>query len=313
MDIDKISNVLGYNDSKINKYIIGKINSLYPDIDSNNIDNDLLENIIQNIIIEYYNNINIIKNEMVTNIINISKINNDDNNLKNTNIDLQKNKFDLEIIKQNILMADEIIPEMSIPSNLIYLKGKLNRINTRIMIDTGASSCVIFKSVVDKCGLNYLVDTSTSVMVQGAHGMKPSLGTIWFVEIELEINQDKFVNIPISVEVIDDISTINANNIIKEHSDKITKIININDNNINTNTNQTNTNQTNTNQTNTNQTNTHEANTHEANTHEANTHEANTHGFEIILGMTFLKSYRANIDFSTMTITLNKNIKIKFN
>ena len=33
---------------------------------------------------------------------------------------------------------------------------------------------------------------------------------------------------------------------------------------------------------------------------------------ELILGINFLKSYRANIDFSTMTMTLNGNIKIKF-
>jgi len=33
---------------------------------------------------------------------------------------------------------------------------------------------------------------------------------------------------------------------------------------------------------------------------------------ELIMGINFLKSYRANIDFSTMTMTLNNNIKIKF-
>ena len=181
-------------------------------------------------------------------------------------------------------MADEIIPEMSISSNLIYLKGKLNGINAIIMIDTGATSCVIFKSVVDKCGLNYLIDTSTSVMIQGAHGIKPTLGTIWFVEIELEINQDKYINIPIRVEVIDDSETITANKIIYEHDDKITKIIDINYNDMNN-----------------------------FKKSDSNHIQTCTHEFEIILGMTFLKSYRANIDFSTMTITLNKNIKIKFN
>jgi hypothetical protein len=308
MELDQISNILGNNDTKINKYIGNKLKSIYPDINPNKIDQDLLENIIQNIISEDYKNIDKIKNEMILNISNestnlniptdlnipsnlniptdpnesnINKISNNTNNYFNkTNINIQQNKFDLEIIKQNILMANEIIPEMSIPSDLIYLKGKLNGINTRIMIDTGASVCVVFKSVIDKCKLNYLIDTSTSVMIQGAHGMKPTLGTIWFVEIELEIIKDKFVAIPISLDVIDDSETIKANKIIGEHYDKIKKIMDPNDNMDNNFT---------------------------------NLCENKSHGFDIILGMTFLKSYRANIDFSTMSITLNSNIKIKFN
>lgn len=277
---DAIFNVLGSNDENINNYINNKLKCLYPDIDSNNTDNDLLENIILNIISDDSRNVKKIKNDMMTNIQNLSNNNHESTNIITNNVTKDVNNFDKEIIKQNILMADEIIPEMSIPSNLINLKGRLNGTNTKIMIDTGASSCVIFKSIVDKCNLNYLVDTNTSVMVQGAHGMKPTLGTIWFIEIELEIGQNNYINIPVSMEVIDDSETINANNIIKEHYDKITKIININ-------------------------------NTDSKMETEQNVNQ--THGFQIILGMTFLKSYRANIDFSTMTLTLNKNIKIKFN
>ena len=195
-----------------------------------------------------------------------------------------------------MLMADEFIPEMTIPTNLIYLKGRLNGINTRIMIDTGASSCVIFKSIVDKCGLGYLVDSSTSVMVQGAHGMKPTLGTIWFAEIEIEIDTDKWVSIPISVEVIDDSETIKTKQIIKEHYEKINEIIGVNNlesNNVSDNNKDN------------------KKDIKQQTKFDKSSDQS--HGFEIILGMTFLKSYRANIDFSSMSITLNKNIKIKFN
>ncbi len=266
----------------IKNYIDNKLKVLYPDIDINLIDNELLDNIIFNIINEDKQKITNIKNNMVENINNLTSNQNivkEIENKKETNPTYNLNK---EILQQNILMADEIIPEMSIPSNLIYLKGKLNGYKTKIMIDTGASSCVVFKSVVDKCGLEYLIDKSTSVMVQGAHGMKPTLGTIWFVEIELEIEKDKFVSIPISVEVIDDQETIKANEIIKEHNDKINELMGIGIGNSNSNTSKNKDNET-------------------------------SHNFEIILGMTFLKSYRANIDFSSMTITLNKNIKIKYN
>ena len=182
----------------------------------------------------------------------------------NTNIE---KKFNIDLINQNILMADKIIPEMSISSNLIYIGGKINGINVKIMIDTGATSCVIFKSVVNKCGLNYLIDKSMSVMAQGTHEMKPTLGTIWFLEIDLEIdkNHNHWISVPIGVEVFDDSKTIISNEIVSESNNKIEDIFNIN------------------------------------------------HDFELILGMTFLKLYRANIDFSSMTLTLNKNIKIKFN
>lgn len=267
---DTIYDLLG-NDNNVNEYIDTKLKKIYPDIISTDIDKDLLENIILNLIDEDCKNNNNNKNNITSKIVELS--NNNNNTNINNNTDKIYNNFNEDIIKENILMADEIIPEMSISSNLIHLKGKLNGIDIKIMVDTGASSCVIFKSTLEKCGLEYLIDTNTSVMVQGAHGIKPSLGTIWYIEVELEICKENMINVPITVEVIDDTESINANKIIQENYDKIKKNI-CKDDDITTN--------------------------------------KNTHSFEIILGMSFLKSYRANIDFSTMTITLNKNIKIKF-
>jgi hypothetical protein len=39
----------------------------------------------------------------------------------------------------------------------------------------------------------------------------------------------------------------------------------------------------------------------------------NQKSFDAIIGLTFMKSYETKIDFMTQTITLNRNIKIKFN
>jgi len=268
-----------------NDYLYGKFKSLYPDINPTTIDKDLLKDMIFNIINEDCINVNNIKNEMTLNINNLSG---KTIAITDTTKQLNQNKFNIELIKQNILMADEIIPEMSIPSNLIYIGGKINGINTNIMIDTGATNCVIFKSVVEKCGLDYLIDSSSSFMVQGAHGMKSTLGKIWFLDIDLKINkdqnqdqdqdQDQWISVPISVDIIDDSETIKANQIIKEYEDKINHIIKTN-----------------------------------KNMDTDNDPNNISHEIELILGMGFLKSYRANIDFSSMTITLNKNIKIKFN
>ena len=159
-----------------------------------------------------------------------------------------------EYIKENKSIANKLIPEMSVNTsltNLIYLKGKLNKINLKIMIDSGSSSCVIFKSIVNKCNLNYLIDTSISSIVQYANDMNQTLGKIWCVELELDIDNNKSIYVPISIDVIND------------NNNKSQTYIDINE-------------------------------------------------FDIILGINFLKLYKANIDFDTNILTLDKNIKIKF-
>lgn len=251
---------------------IEKFNLIYPDININDIDQGLLENILINIAND--------ESEKINKPHDFSNYDNKEKKNENTII---KNITSNQIIKQNILMADEIIPEMSIPANLIYLKGKLNGTPLKIMVDTGAESCVIFNSVIEKCGIEYLVDKSTQVMVQGAHGLKPTIGTLWYLEIDLDIGDKNYVTIPITTEVIDDSETIQANKIINEHLKKFNGLLTKKDSHVDS---------------------------------RIDSHinsRIDSHGFEIILGMTFLKSYKANIDFKKMTITLNDNIKIKFN
>lgn len=171
-------------------------------------------------------------------------------------------KNNKELIKQNKLMSNEIIPKMYIPSNLIYLDGFVNGIKLNIMIDTGAACCIIFKSVVEKCSLENLIDISSSLIVQSANEITQTLGIIWYLEINLNLKNNKSITIPITVNVIDDFKTTQANEIINEQM--------------------------------------------------KNEKKSNSHNIDIILGIGFLKFYKTIIDFSTMTITLNKNIKIKF-
>jgi hypothetical protein len=305
----------GQNNKMLNSYIDKKFKKLYPDLNPDTIDEELLNNIIYNIVEQDNDKIIKIKKEMSDSI---DKIYNNSNLSKPTksieptqiqilpfeeskdsilydNLDIAKlsefakpnnlpNKINNkdndynEIIEQNILMADKIIPEMSFGQNLIYLNGYLNGHKINLMVDTGASGCVILKSTVEKCGLGYLVDSKSSVMIEGAHGLKSTLGTIWYLEIDLEIDKDKIVSIPITLEVIDDTDTIKTKKIIQESNEKIAKMF---DNFLSPKS---------------------------SSNLNSNSHDS----FEIILGMTFLKSYKADIDFSSMTITLNKNIKLKF-
>lgn len=204
----------------------------YPDLDINTINDDFL------------------LNDIIFNIIN-----NDSNT--NSNIDCNDsniNSNDL-VIKQNILLANEYIPEMLFPTNLIRFDGRINNIDVNILLDTGASGCVIYKSIVDKCNLNNIIDKNSYVMVEGVSSIEQTIGTIWYLEIELKIPDKNYVTIPIIVNVIDD-----------------SKIIKESTNNIN----------------------------------------YSKDKIQLILGMTFLKSYRANIDFYSMILTLNNSIKIKF-
>lgn len=196
------------------------------------------------------------------------------NNLNINQDDKINNKINNKL-NQNIIMGNEIIPEMQIETDLIYLNGKINGNQIRILLDTGASSCVIFKSLIDKYNLDYLVDKENIAMVQGPNQINKTYGKIWFLDIELEISKNNYISVPIAVNIIDDYEIIQQKKILKDYDQNLSNSIT---NNI----------------------------------LEYNYYDDKLHEFELILGMGFLKSYKANIDFNLMNITLNNNIKIKF-
>ena len=165
-------------------------------------------------------------------------------------IQIIKNKVQNDkIIKKNIDMANKFIPQMLKYNDLIFLKGNINGFNINIMVDTGCSSCIILNSIVKKCNISNLIDKSSLLLAQGIHDIKLTLGTIWFLEINLDVEKNNELSIPISVEVIDDFDIQNYNLI---------------DN------------------------------------------------FDLILGISFLKYYKINIDFLSNYLLFNKKTKIKF-
>lgn len=252
--------------------LMDEFKKYYPDIDPNTVDDELFENMLQNIMNEKY------KKTCET-------------QQKQTNIHQEQKN----IINNNILMADELIPEMSIPTNLIYLKGRLNGNPINIMIDTGASSCFTYSSTIIKCGLENLIDKRATIMVEGAHGVKPTLGSIWFLEVELDISngqEEQYVSIPITVGVNDDSEIIKAKD---EVNDKIEKKIKKIKENKET----------------SDKYKSYDTDLLEKE-FEKMKNDCQKKKMDLILGINFLKSYRANIDFGTMTMTLNKSIQIKF-
>jgi len=218
---------------------INQFKEIYPDINIDSLD----ENLLNDMIFGLFNNSNILNK------------NNDSNNsdIKYNDSNIVSKIFDKKIIEDNYELANEYIPEMLCPTNLIYLNGRINGKTIKIMIDTGASSCICYKSVVDKCGLEYLLDAETTSLISGAHSTKSSLGSLWYFKIELDVGNDNWVGIPINAIVIDDTCEEYFNN----NEEKFSHI-------------------------------------------------------DIILGMTFLKSYKVNINFGNMKLTLNDKINIKF-
>lgn len=134
-------------------------------------------------------------------------------------------------------MAMNTIPEMLIPINMIILNGELNELPVKILLDTGASSSVIFNHAIKRLSLSELIDTESSAELRGI-GTEKSLGQIWYTELKLNGN-------------IYPISLIASTTQIKE--------------------------------------------------------------FDMILGINFLQSYGAVLNFKTRTLTLNDKYEIKFN
>lgn len=145
-----------------------------------------------------FNKINNLSNdELIINQLLNDDINNMDNLLNQTNILNQTNDNILNQIenksKHNQLhesmyeMALNTIPEMLVPINMIILNGELNDLPVKILLDTGASSSVIFNNSIDRLSLNELIDTEQSSELRGI-GTEKSLGQIWYIELKLDGN-----------------------------------------------------------------------------------------------------------------------------
>lgn len=302
-----MSIIQNINDFEYNN-ILNKFGNFYPDIDPWSIDPELLQNMLDNIALQNNTNRNVNPNvnpnidpNVNPNIDQNIDPNIDPNINPNINTDdlNEINNFNKNIIENNMKMADETIPEMIIQSELIYLKGRLNNTPVNVMIDTGATGCFTYKSIMTKCGVDHLIDGRAKKIIRGVNGSKTSAGTIWFLEIDLDISngQEQWVSIPVSIDVNDDTDVINQNNLINS---KLENKISIMKEKINTYENSNDKKYL-----------LEEIELFENEIEIQKKHMKNTN-LEIILGINFLKSYRANIDFSTRILTLNDSIKIKF-
>lgn len=195
-----------------------------------------------------------------------------------------------DIVKENAEMAEALIPEMAFTQSLIHLKGKINEVPITFMVDTGASMCVTHEYVIEKCCLQHLMDTKEIKYITGAHSTEPTLGKIWCVEIDLEVLLDdgsiSFISIPVSIDVSHDVNTTSYTDSekMKKMKKAMTSILDKHPRA--------------------------EEKKDEPEHHDHHEHCGLSH--DVILGMTFLRSYRANIDFGERIITLNGDIRLPF-
>ncbi len=75
-------------------------------------------------------------------------------------------------------------PEIILPQNLLYINGIINNIPLKMIIDTAATTSIIFKDTINKLNLHYLIDREEQICLNGI-GSELSIGRLWYVEIEL--------------------------------------------------------------------------------------------------------------------------------
>lgn len=166
----------------------------------------------------------------------------------NYTTNLVKIKEDSETLYKK---ARNEIPQYFVNNGNPYLFGKYNNYRFNILIDSGATSSVLYLSFVKLLGLDKMIDTTNTSNVLTVNGETTTYGKLYHMNITI-CNENKDFEIPIMVDVMDDSKE-------KNHGVRL------------------------------------------------------SNAQSIILGMDFLKSCKAIINFNKNEITLNDKYTIKYN
>ena len=105
--------------------------------------------------------------------------------------------FKQSLIDENYQLALDIIPESFIPVKMLYIKGKINKKEINIFIDTGAQVSVMSLSMARELGVDFLIDHFCEGKLVGV-GSKDMSGKIHYLDIQI----DNF-NLPCGFTIID--------------------------------------------------------------------------------------------------------------
>ena len=79
----------------------------------------------------------------------------------------------------------ENYPELFVPTEMLYIHGRINGVDTEIFVDTGAQTTVISKKFAEKANILKNVDPRYAGIILGV-GQTKSLGRIWQVPLQVE-------------------------------------------------------------------------------------------------------------------------------
>ena len=87
-------------------------------------------------------------------------------------------------IQNNIEKALEEIPESLTHVNMLYIPAKINGVELKLFIDTGAQVSVMPLKIAQELGLEEILDYQCQGIVKGV-GEQQIIGKIHFVELEI--------------------------------------------------------------------------------------------------------------------------------
>jgi hypothetical protein len=175
--------------SKLDISIVTIFKQYYPFIDYTTLDNNILAMLIENMFLMERDKYSLSDSDEEINDSVSDKSVSDDEDM---------------VIEENYSKANELIPDMIESGDLINIRGKLNDIPVNILFDSGCQTSTSFTSIIKKANLEYLVDKKAITYCNNIDGVTNTCGMIWLTELELEINKDNYITVPIKLSILDD-------------------------------------------------------------------------------------------------------------
>ena len=99
----------------------------------------------------------------------------------------KKLEAQIQAERLNKLQAEtyENYPELFVPTEMLFISGRVNNVDLEIFVDTGAQTTVISKKFAEKANIFKNVDKRYAGKVVGV-GQTTSLGRIWQIPLEIE-------------------------------------------------------------------------------------------------------------------------------
>uniref|UniRef100_A0A0N4V871 UBA domain-containing protein n=1 Tax=Enterobius vermicularis TaxID=51028 RepID=A0A0N4V871_ENTVE len=82
--------------------------------------------------------------------------------------------------------AMEHMPEAYIPVTMLYIRMKINGVECKAFVDSGAQVSILSEATAQRCNLMRLVDKRFQATVHGVGGMKKMLGKIHTCQVQIE-------------------------------------------------------------------------------------------------------------------------------